>query len=471
MVRGGGLFFSALIVLAVHVPLELHLRVLPGAATKLYCHHVLASQLNASLVSFYEFDGIHRVMSFVTTAHHNDGSTVIHGTVLGRTAIVKYFGKLGCVLVEHVDSMPPGVSAFQPSSPSATNADVFGDPTLCRPEQRLSKAVKTQLQHLFDDEIAAGQGHMMHTRALALIQCGSLVAESYAGYLNVTVNTPLLGWSMSKSLMSMLAGARVSEGKLDLQQILDLARDGLDPSDEVTLKQLLNMQDGIAFSEVYGYTNDPSRMLFESRDTSGYTRRQGMLPPGRAQAWCYHSGATNIVSDMLRESFASPEEYLNYPWTALLNPLSMATAQFHLDSKGIFIGSSFAFASARDWARLGQLRLQNGTWANRSLIAPSFFAEFAERLPASGQAYSGGFWHVPPEEEPANLTVCAKEHRRSTMWMRGVLSDDVMMAQGYRDQHVIVSPDSNYVLVRLGHGWEHQRRSAFLQAVTKLLRS
>ena len=134
-------------------------------------------------------------------------------------------------------------------------------------------------------------------------------------------------------------------------------------------------------------------MLFESGDTAGYTRRQGMLPPARAQRWCYHSGATNLVSDMLRTSFAAAEDYLRYPWDAIFNPLGMDSAQFHLDSKGVFVGSSFAFASARDWARLGQLRLQNGSWGNTTLIAKSFFAEFAERLPASGQAYrSVGEW-------------------------------------------------------------------------------
>jgi hypothetical protein len=152
------------------------------------------------------------------------------------------------------------------------------------------------------------------------------------------------------------------------------------------------MQDGLAFQEVYGYTNDPSRMLFESGDTAGYTRRKGMLPTARAQRWCYHSGATNLVSDMLRKSFATADEYLRFPWDAIFNPLSMTSAQFHLDSQGLFIGSSFAFGSARDWARLGQLRLQNGTWNNQTLIAQSYFAEFAERLPASGQAYRYEGW-------------------------------------------------------------------------------
>jgi hypothetical protein len=231
MVRGSNFVFSAIIVLAVHVPLELHLRVLPGAATKLYCHHVLASQLNASTVNFYEFDGIHRFFSFSTNDHPFDGSVVVQGTLLGRRAIVKYFDKLGCILVKHVDAVPSGVAHFQP--PTAASTPSFGNPALCRSEQRLSEPVRVQIQRLFNDEIAHGQGHLAHTRALALIHCGELVAESYASYLNVTAATPLLGWSMSKSLMSMLAGARVSQGKLDLQQVLDLAQDGLDASDQV----------------------------------------------------------------------------------------------------------------------------------------------------------------------------------------------------------------------------------------------
>ena len=78
---------------------------------------------------------------------------------------------------------------------------------------------------------------------------------------------------------------------------------------------------------------------------------------------------------------------------------------------------------------------------------------------------------MPPKEMPTNLTACAREHRAKSLWMLDVLPEDVLMAQGYRDQFVIVSPKSKYVLVRLGHGWEHKRRSDFLRSVARLLQA
>eukprot|EP00730_Choanoeca_flexa_P014399 TRINITY_DN6283_c0_g1_i1.p1 TRINITY_DN6283_c0_g1~~TRINITY_DN6283_c0_g1_i1.p1 ORF type:complete len:477 (+),score=89.60 TRINITY_DN6283_c0_g1_i1:1109-2539(+) len=473
--KGGIFFFCALAVFVLHVLLELHLKVLPGAATKLYCHHVFASGIDPTTVMFYEFEGFERLVSFQSYRHPKDGSIVIHGNMLGRTAIVKFFDKLGCVLVHSDDYLPPGVKAFQAAAVTNTartkpQLDYYGDSSFCEPNEALSHEQVKQLQALFDADIEHGKRRHDHTRALVLLHCGKVVAESYADYLGVNASTPLLGWSMTKSLTSLLVGARLAQdSKLQLQSRLDLALDGLDEADQITLRQLINMEDGLDFEEVYGYLNDPSQMLFRSRDVAGYTRGKRIKQSKSGTSWCYHSGATNLVSDMLRLSMPSQLEYLTFPWTALFNPMNMTTAAFHIDAQGLFIGSSFGFASARDWAKLGQLRLQKGRWNGKQLIAPSFFEAFAERLPSSGQTYSGGFWHPPPRNAPENLCDCAARHREASSWMIDAIPEDAIMAQGYRDQFVVVSPVTKSVLVRLGRGWQRSQRSRFFKNVSRVM--
>lgn len=189
----------------------------------------------------------------------------------------------------------------------------FGDTSMCSEEEQLSAKEVAALQRVFDDEVKRGEGKQEHTRGLAAVHCGKLVAESYASWLGVTQESPQLGWSMTKSVMSTLIGVAVGEGHVTLEDLLDLNMDESTEDDSIRLRHLLHMVDGLDYNEHYGMINDPARMLFLSRSTAGFARNKdpSHLPGER---WCYNSGATNLASWMLRQSLPSWWDYWRFPY-------------------------------------------------------------------------------------------------------------------------------------------------------------
>ena len=192
-------------------------------------------------------------------------------------------------------------------------SDNYGDTDACSDADKLTDSQVAALQAAFDAEIARGEHQDEHTRALAVVQCGRLVAESYASWLNITAESAHLGWSMTKSITSSVIGAAVGEGMVTLDDLLDLDQDESTDNDNIRMRNLLHMTEGLDYNEHYGMINDPARMLFLSRSTAGFARNKAPshLPGER---WCYNSGATNLASWMLRQQCDSWWHYWLFPY-------------------------------------------------------------------------------------------------------------------------------------------------------------
>ena len=117
------------------------------------------------------------------------------------------------------------------------------------------------------------------------------------------------------------------------------------------------------------------------------------------------------MSELLEKSFDSRKEYLEYPYRKLFEPLGAETFRMEVDREGHFVGSSLGFASARDWARLGQLMLQKGRWGQDQLVPESYVSSVFEPLALSGGIYAGGWWHAPSSAAPANLSQVREDGR------------------------------------------------------------
>jgi len=274
-------------------------------------------------------------------------------------------------------------------------------------------------------------------RALVVVHRGRLVAERYAPGFGP--ETPLPGWSMAKSVTGMLVGILVGRGDLQLEAPVGLPEWEGDPREQIRLVDLLHMSSGLDFDERYdGLLTDPTEMLFASHDAAGFAMRRPLVaPPGTR--WSYSSGTTNVISLLMRRALDDDERYWRFPREALFDPIGATSAVLETDPAGTFVGSSFLYASARDWARLGLLLLRGGVWRGRRVL-PEGWAEWSRQpAPAApGGRYGAQLWlnaGLGPDGAGRPFPD---------------LPRDLFYFAGFQGQRVLVVPSRDLVVVRLG---------------------
>ncbi len=292
------------------------------------------------------------------------------------------------------------------------------------------------------------------TRAVIVLYKGQLIAERYAE--GFTRDTPLIGWSMTKSVVNALVGVLVKDGRLSLDDpVLISEWQGTgDPRRNITLTQLLRMTSGLQFEENYANPlADVTVMLFGVPGAASFAVAKPLeAEPGTR--WSYSSGTTNILSHAIRQTVGEPD-YQSFPRRALFDRIGMASAVLETDAAGTFVGSSFMYATARDWARFGLLYLQDGVWSGERIL-PDGWVTYS-RTPAPGAPdgqFGAHFWlRVPKEFHCADDTPD--------------LPADAFHAIGHEGQFVTIIPSRSLVLVRLGFthypcAWDHPQ---FVQRV------
>ena len=287
---------------------------------------------------------------------------------------------------------------------------------------------------------------LRRTRAIVVVQGGRIVAERYAAGFGD--QSRLAGWSMTKSVLSALIGLLVADGRLSLrdQNLLPAWRPP-DPRAQITLEDLLRMRSGLRFSEVYtDLSSDVVEMLFNQSDAAAYASSRPLsAPPGTV--WSYSSGTSNILSAIARR-VVGEEDYPGWPYRSLFAPIGMSSALLEPDSAGTFVGSSFMLATARDWARFGQLYLQDGTWDGRRILPPGWVQWSKTSTPQSAGMY-GAHWWLRLQPELGGATSAAAR-----------LPEDAFFALGHEGQTLTIIPSLQLVVVRLGlsiyvDAWNH----------------
>ena len=228
-----------------------------------------------------------------------------------------------------------------------------------------------------------------HPFAFVVLHKGGVVAECYDK--GIGRDTKLLSWSMAKSFVNALIGIMVKDSLLDIHAPMNIPEWQGDGRRASTLHDLMQMQSGLEWNEDYGARSDINIMLHCERDMGLFALSKPLeYEPGTH--WKYASGSTNIVVRYLRSRFPSNEAFLSYMHTRLFAPLGIVDAVFEQDMSGTPIGSSYLYATARDFARFGQLYLDDGCVGN-SRILPEGWVDYT-RTPAadSGNHYGSLFW-------------------------------------------------------------------------------
>lgn len=368
-------------------------------------------------------------------AHVDHGGVV--ASLFGVSYKAVYRPGLGCTLV-HPDF---DIAAKQDAGADSEGGNVGTPPLEISTHPKFNEA----MQWAFSEP---DQSQMRRTRAVLIMQDGRIVAERYAP--GFTADTPLLGWSMSKGAINALVGTLVAQGKLRLADPAAVPA-WLGPGDvrrHITIGQLLQMTSGLAFNEDHGNPlQDVTYMLLQAPDMAAYAADKPIRDePGRA--WQYSSGTTNIISGILRR-IVGDAPYRTFPRRALIEPLGMRSAVIEPDAAGTFVGSSFMYATARDWATLGQLYLQDGVWNGRRLLPEGWVRYTTTPAPNAPEgAYGAHFWLKIP-----------REYRSSDDLP---LPADAFHAVGHEGQFLTIIPSKSLVIVRLGlarypRAWEHDR--------------
>ena len=211
------------------------------------------------------------------------------------------------------------------------------------------------------------------TRAVVVVYKGHLVAERYAP--GFTKDTPLTGWSMTKSVINALVGVLVKQGKVSLSDPVPIPewQRASDPRRRITLEQLLRMTSGLQFDEDYGNPlADVTYMLLGVPDAAAFAAAK-LLEAEPGSRWSYSSGTTNIIAYAIRK-IVGESDYLEFPRRAFFDRISMTSAVMEVDASGTFVGSSFMYATARDWARFGLLYLRDGVWSGERILPEGWVA-------------------------------------------------------------------------------------------------
>lgn len=371
---------------------------------------------------------------------------------------------LGCTLalsytLEHVRSQPKGVLARR----SVSSVSSVSSPTELWPEgervaaEEARRGGEVDLERL-DLAVARAfaesePGKTRRTRAVVVVHRGRIVAERYA--LGFDKDMPLIGWSMTKSLTNALVGILVREGKLDVDERAPVpewqAKD--DPRRHVKLDHLMRMTSGLAFTEKYDdLLTDTPYMLNGTPDAARFAAAR-RLEEDPGERFHYISGSPNIVCRVIREALGgSLADYFAFPRRELFDRIGMTSAVMEPDASGTFIGSSFSYATARDWARFGLLFLQDGVWNGERILPRGWVAYSTTPTKAAPRGEYGAYWWLNAGRDGA------PEDR-----MFPSLPRDLYMALGFEGQNVIVIPSRELVIVRLGssdpptEGWDPER--------------
>jgi CubicO group peptidase (beta-lactamase class C family) len=291
------------------------------------------------------------------------------------------------------------------------------------------------------DRVCDDGGSLATTYAVAIAHRGRLVAERYQGQLPsfthpptpVTVETPLLSWSMAKSMLHAVVGILVGDGRLELDDPADVPEWSApdDPRHAITLNQLLAMRDGLDFVEDYvdDRVSDVIQMLFGlgQGDMAHFAADRPLTaPPG--QHFNYSSGTSNIISSVVARAVGHGAPYEQFLRRRLFEPIGMAGATPELDAAGTWVASSYVHATARDFARFGLLYLRDGTWDGTRLL-PEGWVDHARTIQS-----------IDPENGPYG----------AHWW--GVAGDTLgtFRASGYEGQSITLCPALDLIVVRLG---------------------
>ena len=287
--------------------------------------------------------------------------------------------------------------------------------------QELQKAVN----NAFDNPTES----IKKTRTVLVVYKDIIIAEKYAD--GFEKNTPILGWSMTKSITSTIYGILQKQGLVDVNAVTGIEEWQNDDRKNITYNDLLHMNSGLEWEENYNTISDVTEMLFMESNMSKvqmHKKKKGNIN----ESWNYSSGTSNLLAGyLLKEQFKTQQEYLDFWYRELLDKIGMHSALIETDLAGNFVGSSYGWATTRDWAKFGLLYLHKGNWNGEQILTPEWVKYVATPTNGSDGRYGAHFWLNAGGRYPD-------------------VPKDLFSANGFQGQFVFIIPSKDLVIVRTG---------------------
>ena len=267
-----------------------------------------------------------------------------------------------------------------------------------------------------------------------MVRNGQVIAERYAA--GIGVDTPLLGFSMTKSVVNALIGILTQQGLVTPSMPAPIPEwhGAGDPRREIEVGHLMHMTSGLDLDETNSGFDSSSRMFLQD-DTAAYAVNARMIaPPGTR--WHYSSPTTQILARIIRDAVGGPEQTLALAWRELFNPLGMRNVTLEFDGVGTLQGSTYMLASARDWAKFGLLYLEDGVVGGKRILHEDW-VDFCAAATLDTD-YAAGFW------------TNRSEHPNAKGRVRLGIPRDAFFASGDLGQRIVIMPSQHLVVVRLG---------------------
>ncbi|MDQ0454777.1 serine hydrolase domain-containing protein [Rhizobium paknamense] len=440
LAAGGVVVAGAAAWLAVAPP-EL-LRVGTGYAAKIVCSNVFVAKRDPDEVLRVDVQApgnpLLRLLRLKVDREEGQVTAYMFGLFAPGTAI--YRPGLGCASVP--DGNVAAARAVQLPQPLPQIAAQSAAPW---PQGMGAAETDPKIAAILADPALIGPG----MRATLVIRDGKLVGETYGP--GFKPETPLIGWSMTKTVTAALVGLRVGQGALSLDKDHLFPAWEKDDRSAIRIRHLMGMESGLEFNEDYGDVSDVTRMLFLEPDQPAFVAAKPLAEkPGTR--FYYSTGTTMLLSRLVMDSFPSRDQALMFPQAGLFLPLAMGSAVLEADERGTLSGGSYLYADARDWAKFAQFLLQDGVWEGQRLLPEGFVKTMWTPTASSKGSYTQGqMWKAGPLEDVPGTELPAE-----TVWMRG-----------HDGQTVTIIPSKRLIVLRMGltPGWLAYKPQALVKAV------
>jgi len=429
----GALVAVALAVSAIIFRPDRALRVATGYIAHNICSKTFVSRFDPQTVfaETIERDGIRR-LRLLLHYHLDRTAKIVDASVAGlfesRAAFHEGFGCVMLLGSEQPYLLRSDIEALKtPKAPSLL-PEIAG-PKVVEPAD---PALKAALDHAFEEPDAPP---FRRTKAVIVVRDGIIIAERYAD--GVTIDTPLLGFSMTKSVINALIGIMTQQGLVSpsIPAPIPEWRAASDPRHVIEVEHLLRMTTGLALDETNSGFDASGQMLYLHNDMAGFAvKAQPIAPPGTR--WAYSSPTTQLLARIIRDAVGGPEQTLAYAWRELFNPLGMRDVTLEFDGAGTLQASTYMLASARDWARFGLLYLNDGVLGGKRILHEDW-VDFSAAATLDTD-YGAGFW------------TNRSEHQHAKARVRLGIPRDAFFASGDLGQRVVIIPSQQMVVVSLG---------------------
>jgi CubicO group peptidase (beta-lactamase class C family) len=425
------LIFAGLVVLVATFRPDRAIRVATGVVAHNVCSKTFVSGFDPKTVFAETMDReglrlLKPAMSYAADPVRNIVDASVAGLFGNRAA---FHEGLGCVLLH--GSVEPyvlksDIAALKNPKDPPLLPEIAGS-AIVEPSD---PGLKAALDHAFEEPATPP---FRRTKAVVVVHDGAVIAERYAD--GVGIDTPLLGFSMTKSVVNALIGILTQQGLVTPSFPAPIAEWRGDSRREIEVEHLMRMTTGLALDETNSGFDSSSQMVYLHNDMAGFAVKAPLIaPPGTR--WAYSSPTTQILARIIRDAVGGPEQTLRFAWRELFNPLGMRNVTLEFDATGTLQGSSYMLASARDWARFGLLYLNDGLVGGRRLLHEDWVDLSAAATLDTD--YGAGFWTNRSDHPNAKGRIALGIPR------------DAFFASGDLGQRIVILQSQGIVIVRLG---------------------